>query len=74
MLYIECPHCQYIILIEDINCRIFRHAVYKDTFEPVNPHASEEECKRLLSSDAVIGCCKPFKLNEQNIPEICNYE
>jgi hypothetical protein len=74
MLYVECPHCQYIILIEDINCRIFRHAVYKDTFEPVNPHASEEECNRLLSEHKVIGCCKPFKLNEQNIPEICNYE
>ena len=35
-----CPHCGDSILIEQINCRIFRHAVYKTTGEQMDPHTS----------------------------------
>lgn len=35
MLIINCPHCDSKILINKINCKIFRHGVYKDTFTPL---------------------------------------
>ena len=73
MFTVECPHCHCQILIEAINCRIFRHAVYKHNGEPINPHASEDECNRLVEEDRVLGCAKPFRLNDQNQPEICDY-
>jgi hypothetical protein len=39
-LVFPCPHCLELttVLKKDINCRIFRHAVYKDNFEQVDPH------------------------------------
>lgn len=63
VLGFECPHCtgHIIILKQDINCAIFRHGIYK-TGQLVNPHATKEECDRLVSEDLVLGCCKPFKL------------
>lgn len=73
-IIVSCPHCNESILIykNEINCRIFRHAVYKNG-ENVNPHLPKEECDKLVLTDKVYGCCKPFRLNEQNIPEICEY-
>ena len=70
-LVIECPHCHDSIIIykNEINCRIFRHAVFKNG-EQVNPHASKEECERLVD---IYGCGKPFQLNEKDEPEICDY-
>lgn len=73
MFCIECPHCHLLVWIEEINCRIFRHAVYKHNGEPINPHASEEECTMLVAESKVDGCGKPFMLNEQNQPVICGY-
>ena len=71
-LVIECPHCHDSIIIykNEINCRIFRHAVFKNG-EQINPHASKEECERLVGS--IYGCGKPFQLNEKDEPEICDY-
>lgn len=63
VLVFICPHCgnELIILENEINCRIFRHAVYKN-WEPVNPHAGKELCDKLVAEDKVLGCCKPFEL------------
>jgi hypothetical protein len=74
-IIIECPHCKCSIIIyeNEINCRIFRHGVYKDTNEPVNPHLDQISCENLVDSGRVFGCCKPFRLNNENIPEICEY-
>jgi len=74
-IIINCPHCQESIIIykNEINCRIFRHAVFKHNDEPVNPHLSESDCENLVATGQVFGCCKPFQLNDQNIPEICGY-
>ena len=70
---VVCPWCDCQIWIEEVNCRIFRHAVYKVSGEPINPHATEEECNRLLKEEIVFGCAKPFRLNEQNETERCEY-
>ena len=74
-IIINCPHCNCSILIyeNEINCRIFRHGVYKDTNEPVNPHLDKVSCENLSDSGRIFGCCKPFRLNNENIPEICEY-
>jgi hypothetical protein len=61
-IIVECPHCKGSSHIEQINCGIFRHAVYKHNNEPIPPHTSKDECERLLSQNVVYGCAKPFKV------------
>lgn len=75
---IVCPHCEdnAIIMKNEINCRIFRHAVFKNTMQPINPHASFEECQNLLSSDQIYGCAKPFIVNfvdDKLVASVCDY-
>ncbi len=74
-IIINCPHCQDSVIIykKQIKCGIFRHAVYKKTNKPVNPHLPQNKCESLIASNKVYGCGKPFKLNDQNCPEICDY-
>lgn len=76
MFLITCPHCSEPVEILQINCRIFRHAVYKETMRQLSPHASREKCERLLEQKMVYGCAKPFILQEINgemIAEKCDY-
>lgn len=74
-LIINCPHCQDSVVIykNQIKCRIFRHAIYKKTNKQVNPHMPQNKCEALVASNKVYGCCKPFRLNKENQPEICDY-
>ena len=75
-LIITCPHCNNPVLIEQLNCKIFRHAVLKNTNQQINPHASKDECDKYISDDLVYGCGKPFKIieyNQQYKAEICDY-
>lgn len=74
ILYFKCPHCQENIIIYDneINCGIFRHAVYKSNYQQVEPHLPKEQCDNLIKSDLVYGCAKPFRI-ENNIISICDY-
>lgn len=64
MFVFNCPHCLGTITVHvsEVNCRIFRHAVYKSTGEPVNPHASQQELNMLLQTNQVYGCAKPFRI------------
>jgi len=66
--FFDCPNCdsQIIVHKNELNCQIFRHAVFKNTFEQVNPHLCKEECDRLVRENKVIGCCKPFEIIRQN--------
>jgi hypothetical protein len=74
-IIVACPHCQDLILIykSQIRCRIFRHGVYIKTNKPIKPHLSQKECNSLLSSKKILGCAKPFRLNDENKTEICEY-
>ena len=60
----NCPQCndEIIVYKNELFCRIFRHAIYKDTYEQVNPHLPFEECQKLINADKVYGCCKPFQI------------
>ena len=78
---IQCPHCSDIIIIDskDINCGIFRHAVYRTNLQQLNPHASELECKSLVDRGSILGCGKPFQVTRslsnpsELIVNICDY-
>lgn len=65
-LIIQCPHCNEYIIIEQINCAIFRHGVYKDNLQQINPHMTKLQCEELLLNNLIFGCGKPFKLENIN--------
>ena len=62
IIHIICPNCGDFIEIEQVNCAIFRHGVFKDTLEQIDPHAPKELCDELVSRNFIFGCGKPFKL------------
>lgn len=70
-----CPYesCnQYIMIFKhELNCCIFRHAVDK-SYKQIHPHASKEECEKLIRNDMIYGCCKPFRIINEKI-EKCDY-
>ena len=71
-----CPHCNESIIIEELNCKIFRHGVIIATGEQINPHASKDECDKLINENKIYGCGKPFKIiinNNKFITIICDY-
>ncbi len=76
---LDCPHCscQFMVMENEIACAIFRHAIYKNTFEQINPHMPKEECDTLFEEGKVYGCAKPFRLekNEEGeyIAVVCDY-
>lgn len=69
-----CPHCygMVIVLRKEINCAIFRHAVYKTTMKHIDPHASKSTCDSLVQRGLVYGCGKPFKIIN-DVAEACAY-
>lgn len=70
---ITCPHCEQYIEILELNCRIFRCGVYKQTNQQINPHLDEKSCNELKIKDLIYGCGKPFRVLPNNIVEICGY-
>ena len=75
-LIINCPHCNDIVLIEELNCKIFRHGIIKNTCEQINPHATKIECDNYIKNNLVYGCAKPFRIIEYEnnySVEICDY-
>jgi hypothetical protein len=59
---VECPHCRELVLIEKIDCAIFRHGALKENGKQIDPHASKELCDFYISKDLINGCGKPFKV------------
>ena len=73
---IHCPHCNIPVLIEELNCSIFRHGVFIKTNTQIPPHASKKECEYYIKNNLIFGCGKPFKIikiNNHLLPEICDY-
>ena len=38
---INCPNCNDILIISELNCCIFRHGIYKKINEQIDPHLSK---------------------------------
>lgn len=78
--FFSCPNCDNEIIVNknELNCRIFRHGVYKDNYKQVDPHLPKIFCDKLIGEDKVIGCCKPFEIINDNkgnlIAIICDYK
>ena len=76
MILITCPHCDTLVYIEELNCCIFRHAVFKTTGEPIPPHTPRQVCDALLESGEIYGCAKPFQIvleDGVHVPKVCDY-
>ena len=76
MEVVICPHCKESIIIEEINCAIFRHAVLKINNQQINPHSPKDICDVLIEKKLIYGCGKPFQLiKKDNKLEaiICDY-
>ena len=80
-LLLECPHCKDPILIEKLNCCIFRHGILKSG-KQIDPHASKELCDFYIKKDLILGCGKPFQVilnknsiddNDKFIAIVCDY-
>lgn len=69
---VQCPHCNEYVWIEQLNCRIFRHAVFK-TGSPVHPHSTQSECELFLEKGLVYGCAKPFQILDTGEVVKCDY-
>ena len=68
---VKCPHCDLLIFVyfKELNCRIFRHGIYKTTLKQIDPHLPKIDCDRLKTNDEIIGCGKPFVIvNIRNTP------
>jgi hypothetical protein len=74
---ITCPNCDTYLCITELNCCIFRCGIYKKTNEQINPHLSEENCKKLIETNQIYGCGKPFQIIVQDngdwIVQKCDY-
>ena len=71
-----CPHCKEFVLIEKLNCAIFRHGIFKSTGKQIKAHSSKELCDFYIEKNLIYGCGKPFKIINNNgklESEICDY-
>ena len=69
---IICPHCLSPVLIEKLNCRIFRHGVFKDSLKQMDPHLPRDQCQQLLDAGLIYGCGKPFEV-KGDVAVVCDY-
>jgi len=76
---LKCPHCDGMIIVQKINCGIFRHGYLKKTGKQIKPHLNKKECDRLIKNNLIYGCGLPFKIvkpvsDEENYTTIpCDY-
>ena len=76
MIIVQCPHCKGEIVIEQLNCKIFRHGIFKKNGKQINPHEKKVVCDMYIEKDLIFGCGKPFKVIEKKDKYeaiICDY-
>ena len=66
-IIVKCPHCsdEVILFKNEINCKIYRHGVYKENLKQIDPHMNKEGCDHLVNNNLIYGCGKPFKLVDE---------
>lgn len=61
----KCPYCEDYFTVDQLNCKIFRHAYYNTGISmkdfrlnqyALPPHLSKIECDRLRAENKLIGC------------------
>ena len=74
--FVTCPHCDTTVEVLELNCKIFRCGVFKESGEQINPHLPKNECENLVNTGAIYGCGKPFQITNDNPPYVvikCDY-
>ena len=72
-IVVACPACNDTLLIEQLNCGIFRHGVNSATMRPIDPHSSKEQVVQMMREGKLIGCGAAFCV-VNGIPKICSYD
>jgi len=76
-IIVECPKCKCSIIIEQLNCKIFRCGIYKNTYIQIPPHSNKDFIDNLLSQNKIYGCGEAFRIimNNKNEYEAikCSY-
>ena len=75
-IIIICPHCFDPIIIDELNCCIFRHGTLIESGKQIDPHSSIELCNYYINEKKIYGCGKPFRIvveNNEYKVEICDY-
>lgn len=72
---VTCPHCLGGVIIHpsEKNCAIFRHGTFRNSGEPIPPHATKAEIDVWLETNAIYGCGGPFRLTSDTTAEKCDY-
>jgi hypothetical protein len=73
---ITCPHCSDYIIIEQINCGIFRHGVFISNNTQIDPHADKKTCDSYINKNKIYGCGKPYQVIKEGDKykvAICEY-
>lgn len=65
----ECPHCHspFAVDKDNVNCREFICAQYKDKFDFVDPHLAQESINSLLNNGEIYGCGKKFYFDGERV-------
>ena len=75
-LILTCPNCKEVVIIEKINCGIFRHGIFKNGVQ-IEPHTPKEQCENYIKQGLIYGCGFPFQIikkGEQTFETvICDY-
>ena len=76
-IVVQCPQCFEPILIEKLNCCIFRHGTMKTNGQQIDPHALKELCEFYVEKKMINGCGKPFRIvkniNNEFVAIKCDY-
>jgi hypothetical protein len=76
-LIVVCPHCSVLVLIEQLNCCVFRHGIIIESGKQIDPHAPKELCDFYALRNKIYGCGKPFKIirdeKDKMVAVICGY-
>lgn len=71
-MLVECPHCEVLIEILEVNCGIFRCGIFKVNGEQVPPHLPKDACDDLKDKNHIWGCCRPFQYVDGKVKP-CDY-
>jgi hypothetical protein len=73
-IILKCPHCEEFVLIQKLNCKIFRHGVHIKNNKQIDSHASKDLCDYYVKHKLIYGCGKPFQIYKNNDNEYCTME
>ena len=76
-IVVSCPHCNDPVLIEKLNCCIFRHGILIASGKQVDPHSPKELCDFYVLRNKIYGCGKPFQIVKDEkgvlVAVVCGY-